>query len=80
MGDKKRSRELTSFSDHVRTSFIPHPDLVQSTRRHIDACPRSKRLLLAVAVVGVGDRERTGDNKVRGEISVCVRRIVRVPV
>jgi hypothetical protein len=67
-----------SLSNHIRTSLVAHPHLVQPPSVYIDPRTRAKSLLSRLFVVGIGDGQSTIEDEMCCESIVGMRRIVSV--
>lgn len=70
---------LSSLSNHISTSLITHPHLVQTPSINVDPRSRPKSFLLRLFVIWVGDGQLAVENEVRCESTMGMWRVVGVP-
>ena len=74
-----QEKDDDSFSNDICTAFISYPNFMHLASGHVDARPRSKRLLLIRIVFRVGHSERPGQDEMCGKTCMLVWFIISIP-
>lgn len=71
-------RHRSSFSNHVRTTLAPNPNLMHSASLHVHPGADAVRRLFPIRLVRIPQCHLAVDNQMRCQPAVRVGRVVRV--